>query len=224
MRNFWYTLDMSETEKINLLREQLIPLYREHQKELLFHGWHHITFVTNKGVVFAKEIGADEFLVQSSALVHDLNYIVESNSKPEAGKELRKSILTKVGYAPDEVERIEKIIMDEGTTNRHSDISLESKALSDADTLFKALPLTPILFASKYIQENNVDIAKLANKICEEQNHLMESGIYFYTDKAKAMYLKWAKVNLELWGNVRECLKDKDVIEMLNIAETSEVI
>ena len=108
IRDFWYTINMTEIEKINLLKGELIPLYQEHQKALLFHGWHHITFVTNKSVIFAKEISANEFLVQSSALVHDLNYIVESNSKPEAGKELRKSILTKVGYTPEEVERIEK--------------------------------------------------------------------------------------------------------------------
>lgn len=215
---------MSETEKISRLRSELVPLYQQHQEGLLFHGWHHITFVTNKSIVFAKELGANGFLVQSAALVHDLNYIVEANSKPEAGKGLRENLLTKAGYSSVEIEAIEKIIMDECTTNRHGDISLESKALSDADTLFKALPVTPILFASKYIEENNVDVAKLAHKICKEQTHLMESGIYFYTDTAKQFYLKWAKVNLELWNNVEECLKDEDVREMLKIAESSEVI
>ncbi len=215
---------MNEKDKLSALEAKLTPLYEKHQKELLFHGWHHIKFVTSKSVVFAKELGANAFLVQSSALVHDLNYIVESNSKPEAGKDLRGELLAKSGYSPEEIAEIEKIILEECTTNRHSSISLEAKALSDADTLFKALPVTPILFASKYIEENNVDIARLAHKICEEQNHLMESGIYFYTDKAKQTYLNWAKVNLQLWGNVEECLKDEDVKEMLDIAQSSGVI
>ena len=215
---------MSENEKINLLKSELIPLYEKHQKELLFHGWHHITFVTNKSVVFAKELGANEFLVQSAALVHDLNYIVQTHSKPEAGKDLREEILAKSGYGAEEIAEIEQIIMEECTTNRHSDITLEAKALSDADTLFKALPVTPILFASKYIEENKIDIAKLAHKICAEQTHLMESGIYFYSDKAKQMYLNWAEINLQLWGNVEECLNDEDVKEMLAIAQSSRVI
>ncbi len=205
---------MSENEKINLLKGELIPLYEKHQKELLFHGWHHITFVTNKSVDFAKELAANEFLVQSAGLVHDLNYIVQSNSKPEAGKDLREELLTKSGYHPGEIAEIENIIMEECTTNRHSDISIEAKAL----------PVTPILFASKYIEEEKVDIARLAHKICVEQNHLLESGIYFYTDQAKQMYLSWAKVNLQLWGNVEECLKDEDVKEMLAIAQSTGVI
>lgn len=215
---------MSETEKINQLKSELIPLYEKHQKELLFHGWHHITFVTNKSAGFAKELGANVFLVQSAALVHDLNYIVESNSKPEVGKDLRETILTTAGYGAEEIMAIEQIIMDECTNNRHHDISIEAKALSDADTLFKALPITPILFASKYIEENKVDIAKLAHKICAEQNHLMESGIYFYTEKAKQAYLNWANINLQLWGNVEECLNDEDVQEMLRLAKSSQVI
>ncbi len=215
---------MNEKEKLSALEAKLTPLYEKHQNELLFHGWHHIKFVANKSVIFANELGANAFLVQSSALVHDLNYIVQSNSKPEAGKDFREEILKESGYRSEEIVKIEQIIMEECTTNRHGDISLEAKALSDADTLFKALPVTPILFASKYIEENNVDIARLAHKICEEQNHLMESGIYFYTDKAKQTYLNWAKVNLQLWGNVEECLKDEDVKEMLAVAQSSGVI
>ena len=75
---------MNEQEKLNSLENNLIPLYEEHKKELLFHGWHHIIFVKNKSGVFAEEIAAHKFLVQSAALVHDLNYIVEADSKPEA--------------------------------------------------------------------------------------------------------------------------------------------
>jgi len=209
-------------EKLSVLEKLLLPLYKE--KELLFHGWHHITFVKKKGGEFARAIGADVFFVESAALVHDLNYLIAPNSEPEVGRELRQEKLSSAGYTTEEIVRIEQIVMEEHTATRNESISDEGKALSDADTLFKALPITPILFASKYIQENNIDIAKLANKVCDEQNRLLESGIYFYTDVAKEKYLSWAEVNLKLWNNVREALEDKDVQEMLAIAKSGSVI
>ena len=66
---------------------------------------------------------------------------------------------------------------------------------------------------------HKVDIAKLAHKVSSEQNKLLKSGIYFYTPQAKKKYLKWARVNLAIWDNVNEALKDDDVLEMLSIAE-----
>jgi len=36
--------------------------------------------------------------------------------------------------------------------------------------------------------------------------------------------LKWAKTNLALWNNVKESLEDKDITEMLKIAENLKVI
>lgn len=91
-------------------------------------------------------------------------------------------------------------------------------ALSDADTLFKSLPITPIIFAQKYITQNKVDIYKLAQKVTSEQNPLMDQDIYFYTDYAKKRYLNWAKDNLKLWNNVIESSTDEDIKEMLKIA------
>jgi uncharacterized protein len=102
---------------------------------------------------------------------------------------------------------------------RNKNISDEAKALSDADTLFKALLFTPILFASKYIEENKVDIKKLADKIISEQNQLFEKGIYFYTEVVKGKYLDWAKINFKLWSNVNESLEGPDIAEVLSIAK-----
>ncbi len=209
---------MSDSSKLENLETSLKSLYAQHQ-HLLFHGWHHIWFVFRKSRVFAADIGADEFLVQSAALVHDINYIAEKNSKPEAGQEIRKKILTENGYSQEEVERIEQIVMEEHTATRNENISNEGKALSDADTLFKSLPVTPILFAGKYIQENDVDIVQLAEKIVGEQAPLMEKDIYFYTPKARELYLDWAKTNLQLWKNVNVCLKDEDIQEMLKLSQ-----
>lgn len=211
---------MTQEEKFTQLETALGTLYQERSAELLFHGWHHISFVSAKAGIFAAEVGADVFLVRSAALVHDINYLVRKNSDPEEGRGLRQKLLAEASYAPEEIARIEEIVMEEHTETRDANISIEGQALSDADTLFKALPITPIIFASKYIEENGIDVLKLSEKVCSEQNRLMESGIYFYTDKAKALYLDWAKVNLSLWNNVQDCLKDEDVKKMLDTARS----
>lgn len=215
---------MEEDKKLTALRDRLEVLYREHKERLLFHGWHHIVFVSKKAKEFAESIGADVFLSESAGLVHDLNYVVEVNSNPDRGAELRAQMLGECGYTQDEQERIEKIVMEEHTATRGKDLSPEGMALSDADTLFKALPVTPVLFSSKYIEESRVDIEKLSEKIVGEQRPLFDSGIYFYTDMAKGRYLEWAKVNLALWENIRESLKDEDVQEMLAIAKDRGVL
>ncbi|MFH1523227.1 MAG: HD domain-containing protein [Patescibacteria group bacterium] len=210
---------MSNYNKTKKLKNTLKKLYTKYNKILPFHGWHHIIFVRNKAIFFAKSINADLFLVESAALTHDLNYIVKVNSEPEEGKEYRKNILIENGYLNADITRIEKIIAEAHTATRNQNISVEGKALSDADTLFKSLPLTPILFASNYIKQNKVDIKNLAKKIISEQNKLFNKGIYFYTEIAKRKYLNWAKTNLELWNNVSESLKDNDVKELLKQAE-----
>jgi len=91
--------------------------------------------------------------------------------------------------------------------------------LSDADSLFKVLPITPVVFASSYIKQNGVDIYKMADKITKEQNKLLENDIYFYTDIAKVRYLDWARLNLGLWNNIKDCLEDKDISEILTQAK-----
>lgn len=217
-------INMGNREKLEKLKTSVKKLYSENSQTLLFHGWHHINFVSKKAVEFAESIQADTFFVESSALTHDLNYIVKPNSEPEEGKKLREKLLTEAGYSNDEIQRIEKIVMESHTGTRGQQISEEGKALSDADTLFKSLPITPIVFASKYITQNKVDIYKLAKKVCDEQNPLIEQDIYFYIEMAKEKYLKWAKSNLALWNNVQEALQDKDVQEILSIAKESGII
>ena len=163
---------------VNNLREEIKELYRQH-KYLLFHGWHHIYFVTEHAKRFAGMIDADVHLVEAAALVHDLNYIVEKNSKPEAAQEMRSDVLSSAGFSQGLIDRIESMINEAHTGSRSKTISPEGMALSDADTLFKALPLTPILFAGKYVQETGTNINELAEKIVSEQRPLLDQDIYF---------------------------------------------
>src|SRR5512147_491452 len=113
---------MENKEKLNKLHRQITDLYGKHNSELLFHGWHHINFVTKKALEFAESISSDKFLVETAALVHDLNYIVEPNSEPEIAKDLRHSILADCGYTQTEIDRIEKIVMESHTGTRGTTI------------------------------------------------------------------------------------------------------
>ena len=207
--------------KLQKLRDALSVLYRKSKKKLLFHGWHHIVFVAQKAVEFAKPIKADLILVHSAALVHDLNYLAAVNSEPDAGFKLCVRYLSRAGYSPTEIQRIQEIVMQAHTRTRSHKISKEAQALSDADTLFKALPITPVVFSGAYIRENKVDLKSLASKIVAEQNKLMREGIYFYTPLAKKKYLPWARTNLALWNGIATVLKDKQVLAMLKLANVT---
>ncbi len=225
--NILFMTSVEFTEQYKSLYQTIFNLYHqpENQSKLLFHGWHHVQFVHNKAIEFAVELNCDIEKVAVGALVHDLNYIFSDHLEPEVVNRQIIEYLTNAGYKKDFVNDILRIIEDGHIAYRNKrKLSKEAMALSDADTLFKAIPTTPILFTSKYITQNKYDIAKLAHKIIEEQRPLLNSGKYFYTDIAKRKYLKWAKNNLEMWENVLESLNDNDVKEMLKVASDLEVL
>ncbi|MEV4312324.1 HD family phosphohydrolase [Actinocrispum sp. NPDC049592] len=183
---------------------------------LPFHGWHHVRFVRSKAVGFAQANGSDPAVVATAALVHDLNYIVLRNSAAAAGRDLRMGILARAGVAEEVAERIDEIIIEAEMATRHRDISLAAQALSDADTLFKALPITPVMLAHRYLDENGITLHELAHKIVGEQQGVHDAGFYFYSPQARAAYSHWAATNLDLWQCILESLKDPSVGELLD--------
>ena len=184
--------------------------------KLQFHGWHHVSFVRDKAVHFAQRNGAAVDVVEVAALVHDLNYMVRRNSLPTDGAALRLDVLTSAEVEPGDIEWIERIIIEAEMRTRHRDISIEAQALSDADTLFKTLPVTPVMLAHRYLDENGITLSQLAHKIVGEQRGKHDEGFYFYSEEAKAMYSHWATANLELWQCVVEALDDPSVGELLD--------
>jgi uncharacterized protein len=183
--------------------------------DLPFHGWHHVSFVRDKGAMFATANGADSSVVATAALVHDLNYLVRRNSAAAAGETLRMRILAEAGVRARVARWIDDVVVEAEMATRHRDISLEAQALSDADTLFKALPITPVLLAHRYLAENGVSLRELATKIVGEQRGVHDAGFYFYSREAAAAYSHWATANLELWQCVMEALDDPSVNELL---------
>jgi uncharacterized protein len=213
------------SKRNTILAENLKKLYYEKAADLLFHGWHHIYLTAKKAPQFAEEFPeVDKELVEAAALVHDLNFVVKTHTEPEVGAALREQYLKETGFDAKEIAYIETLVIEAHTGTRDANISNAAKALSDADSLFKIMPLTPIIFSSHYIVENKVDIHEWARKVLDEQIPLMEQGIYFYTKQANEKYLHWAKTDLELVKQVKESLEDPDIKEVLEIAYDLKVV
>jgi uncharacterized protein len=206
------TVSTAATEDV---ARQVHTLCRRAGGDLPFHGWHHVSFVRDKGARFATANGADAAVVATAALVHDLNYLVRRNSSASAGRRLRMRILARAGVSDAVARWIDAVVVEAEMATRHRDISLEAQALSDADTLFKALPVTPVMLAHRYLTENGVSLRELASKIVGEQRGVHDAGFYFYSREAAAAYSHWASANLELWQCVMEALEDPSVNDLL---------
>lgn len=200
---------------IDTLEKNVHELCLRYAERLPFHGWHHVSFVRAKAADFARHNGADVRVVEAAALVHDVNYLVQRNSPAAAGRSLRLDLLIDSGVPPRTAHRIDGIVDEAEMATRGPDISLEAQALSDADTLFKALPITPVMLAHRYLTENGLTLRELANKIVGEQRGAHDEGYYFYSPEAAATYSRWALANLELWQCIREAVDDPAVEDLL---------
>jgi uncharacterized protein len=201
---------------VSAVERRVRRLCERHAARLPFHGWHHVSFVASKARDFAERNGSDVAVVRTAALVHDVNYLVSRNSAAAEGRDLRMDILAGAGVAPTIAEWIDDVVCEAEMRTRNRDISLEAQALSDADTLFKALPVTPVVLAHRYLVENGVSLRELAAKIVGEQRGVHQDGYYFYSEQAAALYSRWASANLELWQCIVEALDDPSVTELLS--------
>jgi uncharacterized protein len=202
-----------QLERIEQLVRELYDNIVSH--EVTFHGWPHICFVRKKAVELAARNGADVSIVSAAALVHDLNYIAERNSEPDEGRTLRRGVLAEVGVSDVTTAMIEELVETAHTRNRGPRLSPEAEALSDADTLFKTLPITPVALSYLFRHETGMSLATMAEKIVHEQRPLVANGIYFYDRDVERDYGRWARANIALWSYVSECLQDPDVVELL---------
>jgi uncharacterized protein len=202
-------------EYVNPAWEYVERLYNGDIRDVPFHGWHHVSFVAHNARRFAEELSADMPTAEIAALVHDVNYLLAARSDASAGTRLRKTILAEIGLPDESISDIEQIVISAETHVRWDDISREAMALSDADTLFKALPITPVVLAPLYMRETGRSMRELAEKIVGEQVPLRENGIYFYSDSAKKKYEHWGDANLSLWSCILESLDDNFVVDLI---------
>lgn len=209
------TITPQARPRAEVLSTHVRTLLEDQAATVPFHGWAHTNFVRNKAVAFAEERGADVALVEAAALVHDLNYLVEPNSPPSAGRAMRSELLTTCGYAVHEIERIEQIVDAAHITHRREQVDPETACLSDADTMYKILPITPVLFSHRYLAENGMNLRDLAQKIIREQAEKLEKNYYFYDQRLTNRYQRWTEANLGLWQVILDSLSDPDVASLI---------
>ena len=184
-------------------------------RKVSFHGWPHVSFVAKNAHKFAIELKADPCIAEIAGLVHDLNYLVDARSDASGGAVLREKILSECGLDSQSISLIEDVVVTAQTRMRGRGISREAMALSDADTLFKALPITPVILSPLYIRETGSSLRELAQKITSEQVPLRDEEIYFYSTSAKQKYEEWGDANLRLWSLILESLDDPSIVELV---------
>lgn len=188
-------------------------------RKLTFHGWPHVSFVAKNARKFAVELKADSSIAEIAGLVHDVNYLVDARSGASEGRLLRAKILRDAGLNSESISMVENVVVTAQTHARGPNISREAMALSDADTLFKALPITPVILSPLYMKETGRSLRELAEKIVSEQVPLRDGEIYFYSESAKKRYEDWGDANLRLWRFILESLDDPSVVELVDQME-----
>ena len=100
------------------------------------HDWSHIERVVNTTKTIAEGEGADLFICEAAALLHDVIDDKIAQDPAEALKKL-KEFLTSIEVAPGEIEAIESIITRMSFKNHqeNQELSLEGRVVQDADRL-----------------------------------------------------------------------------------------
>ena len=122
-------------------QEEKIKAMEQYAKRVLDsdtsgHDWSHIERVVNATKTIANAEGADLFICEAAALLHDVIDDKIVKDPADALKELNK-FLTSIEVTPEEIEAIESIITRMSFKNHQEkqDLSLEGKVVQDADRL-----------------------------------------------------------------------------------------
>lgn len=112
-----------------IIRETMFPL------EGTAHSYAHVDRVAKIATILAEEEKADQELVQTAALLHDVGYVV-GEPHNETGARLARKILEKTTTLPEQrIEKIIKIILRHPIASRDKLENLEEKIVWDADKI-----------------------------------------------------------------------------------------
>ena len=123
-------MEKTYNERIKGLKGLVEEIAPQHQ----YHNIRHILEVSDSCKKYAKMEGLsdeDGFLLESAALLHDIYYTVGSQKNEERSAEIGRSILGKLGYNKEQIEKVSRMILATKFPTNPND-TLE-KIICDAD-------------------------------------------------------------------------------------------
>ena len=177
------------------------------------HDWSHIERVVNTTKAIAKSEGADLFICEAAALLHDVidDKIVQNPA--DALRELKK-FLTSIEVTPEQIEAIVSIITRMSFKNHkeQQELSLEGKVVQDADRLdaIGAIGVARVMCysGSKGRPIHNPDMKPRENLTPEEYRNGESTAImHFYEKLLKLKDLMNTKYGNELAKGRHEFLE-----------------
>lgn len=125
------------TDKQIILEKARTYVFQELKDEASGHDWWHIHRVTQNALKIAKQEGADLFICELAALLHDI-VDAKLNESEAAGLQKVQDWLIRNGVSPNDRDHILHIIQYmsfKGGTQSHISLSLEGQVVQDADRL-----------------------------------------------------------------------------------------
>ncbi len=101
---------MKDADKLKKLSTTVKAILLKEKDKLPLHGWHHFDFVRKKAVIFSEAIQANTFLVESAALVHDINRLPAYKNAPLEADTYSKQVLQESGYSIEESKKVLNIV------------------------------------------------------------------------------------------------------------------
>jgi len=104
---------------------------------LVHHNWNHVLRVLAYGVEIGESEGADMKIVLASLLLHDVGrlHLTEGEDHHAAGARTAPSMLQRVGFADNEIEKVVHCIRAHGPRGLEEPRTLEAKVCYDVDVL-----------------------------------------------------------------------------------------
>lgn len=102
------------------------------------HDWDHIERVVRVARYLARREGADLFIVELGALLHDIADWKFHNGDTSVGPRMARELLEGLGVSNDAIQSVEEIVAHisyRGGTNTYKLKSIEGKVVQDADRL-----------------------------------------------------------------------------------------
>lgn len=165
------------------------------KKETNYFGYsvwtHHISSVVKYSKLMAKKIGADEEIVEISALLHDYASVKDYALYEDHhlhGARLAEQILQKFNYPQDRIEKIKHCIL----CHRGSKITLkltkEALCVADADSMAHFDSISSLFHLAFFSHKMNIDEANnwLMQKLERSWNKLSPQAKEIVKDKYEA--------------------------------------